>query len=95
MSILVSVRNLLKRFHLPSHFLQRHKPVLHAVNDVSFEIGKGEAFCLVGESGCGKTTTGRMIMGLERVTGGEIHFDGGRIDNLDDTGWKPVRPPSK
>ncbi len=50
-----------------------------AVDDVSFEIKKGEAFGLVGESGCGKTTTGRSIIKLYNITGGDIYFKGIRI----------------
>ena len=50
-----------------------------AVDDVSFDIKKGEAFGLVGESGCGKTTTGRSIIKLYNITGGNIYFKGIRI----------------
>ncbi len=65
---------LLKVEHLSQHF----GPV-KAVNDVSFEIHKGEVFGLVGESGCGKTTTGRSIIKLYDITGGNIYFKGQRI----------------
>ena len=50
-----------------------------AVDDVSFDIKKGEVFGLVGESGCGKTTTGRSIIKLYDITSGNIYFNGKRI----------------
>ena len=52
---------------------------LKAVDDVSFEIRKGETFGLVGESGCGKTTTGRSIIKLYDITSGNVIFNGQRI----------------
>ena len=69
---------LLRVEHLSQHFkLGNH--VLRAVDDVNFEIYKGEVFGLVGESGCGKTTTGRTIIRLYDATGGSVYFDGKRI----------------
>ncbi|MBQ5649531.1 MAG: ATP-binding cassette domain-containing protein [Clostridia bacterium] len=65
---------LLKVDHLCQHF-----KFTKAVDDVSFEIRKGEAFGLVGESGCGKTTTGRSIIKLYNITSGDIYFKGIRI----------------
>ncbi|MGN1235217.1 MAG: ATP-binding cassette domain-containing protein, partial [Christensenellaceae bacterium] len=52
---------------------------LKAVDDVSFDIKKGEVFGLVGESGCGKTTTGRSIIKLYNITSGSVYFKGRRI----------------
>jgi len=69
---------LLKVDHLCQYFRLGHKD-LKAVDDVSFEIKKGEAFGLVGESGCGKTTTGRSIIKLESITSGNVYFKGKRI----------------
>ncbi len=89
--LLVQVENLHQHFPLPSGFLTRERPKVHALNGVSLEINKGEAFCLVGESGCGKTTLGRAIIGLLKPTAGTISFDGSRVDNLDDNGRKPFR----
>ena len=89
--LLVKVENLHQHFPLPSGFLTRDRPKVHALNGVSLEIKKGEAFCLVGESGCGKTTLGRAIIGLLKPTAGTINFDGERIDDLDDNGRKPFR----
>jgi len=72
---LLEVKNLKKYFHVP-------KGTLHAVDDVSFTIDAGKTLGIVGESGCGKTTTGRAILRLEEPTAGEIHFDGQDIMKL-------------
>ena len=69
---------LLEVSHLSQHFKFGHH-TLKAVNDVSFDIKKGEVFGLVGESGCGKTTTGRTIIKLYNATGGDVYFKGERI----------------
>ena len=69
---------LLKVDHLCQYFRLGRKD-LKAVDDVSFEIRKGEAFGLVGESGCGKTTTGRSIIKLYNITSGNVYFKGQRI----------------
>ena len=69
---------LLKVEHLSQYF-KFGKRYLRAVDDVNFEIYKGEVFGLVGESGCGKTTTGRTIIRLYDATGGSVYFDGKRI----------------
>ena len=65
--------------NLQQHFVSgrgKNKTVVKAVDDVSFKIYKGETFGLVGESGCGKTTTGRTIIRLYEPTGGEVYFNG-------------------
>ena len=69
---------LLKVDHLCQYFRMGHKD-FKAVDDVSFEIKKGEVFGLVGESGCGKTTTGRSIIKLYDITSGNIYFKGKRV----------------
>ena len=69
---------LLKVDHLCQYFRLGHRD-MKAVDDVSFEVRKGEAFGLVGESGCGKTTTGRSIIKLYDITSGNIYFKGKRI----------------
>ena len=70
--VLLSVQHLEQFFKMGRHQLK-------AVNDVSFDIYKGEVFGLVGESGCGKTTTGRSIIRLYDITGGSVYFGGTRI----------------
>lgn len=70
---------LLKVDHLKLYFKLGHED-LKAVDDISFEVKKGEVFGLVGESGCGKTTTGRTIIRLYDATGGDVYFKGQRIN---------------
>lgn len=70
---------LLKVEHLCQYFKMPGGQQLKAVDDVSFEINKGEVFGLVGESGCGKTTTGRAIIKLYDITSGNVYFKGRRI----------------
>uniref|UniRef100_UPI003B51D243 ABC transporter ATP-binding protein n=1 Tax=Roseovarius indicus TaxID=540747 RepID=UPI003B51D243 len=88
---IVETKGVEVRFALPTHFLSREKPVLHALNTVDIAIQPGESFCVVGESGCGKTTLGRAIIGLQPPSAGEIFFQGQRIDNMDEATRKPVR----
>jgi len=71
--VLLSVKNLQQYFKLGKH------RELKAVDNVSFDIYKGEVFGLVGESGCGKTTTGRSIIRLYDITGGSVYYKGERI----------------
>ena len=80
---LLEVRNLKKYFPV-TEGLVFQKTVGHvkAVDDVSFSIRKGETLGLVGESGCGKTTTGRCVLQLERPTSGEIVFEGIHLERL-------------
>jgi len=81
---LLEVRNLTMHFTVAAGVLSRRKAAkIKAVDDVSFTIGRGEALGLVGESGCGKTTTGRCILRLEKPTSGEIIFEGQNLCELD------------
>ena len=73
---LVRVRDLTKHFPIRSGILQRQTGAVKAVDGVSFDIAPGETLALVGESGCGKTTTGRTVLRLIEPTTGEIVFDG-------------------
>ena len=76
---LVQVRHLKQYFPVATGFLKT--TMLKAVDDVSFDIMRGETLGLVGESGCGKTTVGRTMLQLYKPTGGEVWFDGRRIDS--------------
>ena len=76
---LLQVRHLKQYFPITTGFMKT--TMLKAVDDVSFDIRKGETLGLVGESGCGKTTVGRTILHLYKPTDGEIWFDGKKIDS--------------
>lgn len=80
--ILIQVKNLKKYFKVGKN------AVLKAVDDVSFDIRRGETLGLVGESGCGKTTCGRTVMGLYSATDGQVIFNGEDIHSLDKKGKK-------
>ena len=76
-SPILSVQHLVKEFAIGGGGLgQQHKGSLKAVSDVSFELNSGTTFGLVGESGCGKTTIGRLVVGLEEPTDGVVSFEG-------------------
>jgi oligopeptide transport system ATP-binding protein len=79
---LLKVKNLVKHFSVKGGILQREVDRVHAVDGVSFEIGKGETLGLVGESGCGKSTTGRCILRLIEPTSGEVWFEGKDVPKL-------------
>ena len=79
---LLTVRNLVKHFPVRRGFLGRSTAVVHAVDDVSFSLGENETLGLVGESGCGKTTTGFSILRLIEPTSGEVWFQGENILTL-------------
>jgi peptide/nickel transport system ATP-binding protein len=80
-SALLNVTNLVKEFPLRSkQLIQREKKFVSAVSDVTFAVRQGETFGLVGESGCGKTTIGRLIMGLETPTSGSFIFEGQNLN---------------
>jgi oligopeptide/dipeptide ABC transporter ATP-binding protein len=73
---ILRVDNLVKEFAIKAGLVRHKVGAIHAVSNVSFTIKEGETFGLVGESGCGKTTIGRMVVGLDLPTGGQISFDG-------------------
>ncbi len=80
---LLSVEELRKYFPVSTGLFQRNRSFVHAVDGVSFRLSKGESFGLVGESGCGKTTTGKLLVRLTDPTGGRIIFDDGAGEPTD------------
>lgn len=90
---LLKVEHLHKEFPTGSGFMggKFSKKVVSAVNDLSFEIRAGETFGLVGESGCGKSTTGRAIMHLDPPTSGKVYFEGRDISRMNKKELKAMR----
>ena len=82
MGTIVSVKNVCKTFPVGKSLLGKPNKFVHAVNNVSFDIQEGETFSVVGESGCGKSTTGRLINHLLIPDSGEIIFEGKDIAHL-------------
>ena len=83
---LIDVRGITKQFPLRRGIVERLRggrpPAVHALREVDFSVRRGETFALVGESGCGKTTLARIVMGLIPPTGGSVVFDGQPVESL-------------
>ena len=89
---LLRVEGLVKEFPvLAGALIRRQIGSVKAVSDVSFTIRRGETFGLVGESGCGKTTIGRLLVGLERPNAGSVHFEGTLLTGLSDRALRSHR----
>lgn len=89
--VLLSVIDLRTWFPIKRGIMSRTVGYVLAVDGVSFHVGRGETLGLVGESGCGKTTLGRTLMGLERPHGGKIFFDGQDISGLTPKAQRDIR----
>jgi oligopeptide/dipeptide ABC transporter ATP-binding protein len=89
---LIEARDLVKHFPVTRGIIfQRQIGAVHAVDGVSFDVMRGETFGLVGETGCGKSTTARLVMRLLEPTSGTIRFDGRDISHLSRGALKPLR----
>lgn len=80
---IISVRNLVKHFPIETGFLRRQVGVVKAVDNVNFDLNEGETLALVGESGCGKTTTSHCIIQAQRPTAGRVLFRIGDAEPMD------------
>jgi oligopeptide transport system ATP-binding protein len=91
-NVLLSIKNLKMYFPITKGVIfQRHVGDIKAVDNVSFDIKRGETLGLVGESGCGKSTTGRAILQLYRPTGGAVEFEGQDLTSLKGEGLRRMR----
>lgn len=88
---ILDVRRLTVHFPMRSGIFRRKSGVVHAADDVSFQIEPGKTLGLVGESGCGKTTVGRAVLGLYRPTSGEVRFEGRVLAKLGRREMKGIR----
>jgi oligopeptide transport system ATP-binding protein len=89
--VVLEVRDLVKHFPVGGGLFGRGRGTIRAVDGVSFAIRRGETLGLVGESGCGKTTTGRCVLQLERPTAGAVVFEGQDLTRLADRALRPLR----
>src|SRR5262245_21912803 len=88
---LVEVEHLTKHFPVRQGVFARAKGVVHAVEDVTLTVNRGETLGIVGESGCGKSTTARLMLRLLDPTGGTIKFEGQDITTLSQRDLRPLR----
>ena len=89
--VVLAAKDLIKDFPVTRGLMQRRVGTVSAVAGVSFDIRRGETFGLVGESGCGKTTIGRLIVGLEKATAGKISFAGGDLASVSGREYRRLR----
>ncbi|MDX2912873.1 dipeptide ABC transporter ATP-binding protein [Streptomyces griseiscabiei] len=88
---LLRVEGLVKHFPIKKGLLQRQVGAVKAVDGIDFEVRRGETLGVVGESGCGKSTMGRLITRLLEPSGGKVEFDGTDITHLNTAGMRPLR----
>ena len=90
-SNLVEIEHLTKHFAVKQGVFARGHAQVHAVEDVSFDVRRGETLGIVGESGCGKSTTARLMLRLLDLTAGTVRFDGRDISKLSQRKLRPIR----
>jgi len=88
---LLKVTGLIRHFPITQGLMRRQVGAVHAVDGIDFTVHSGETLGVVGESGCGKTTTGRLIVRLDEPTGGRIEFEGRDITHLSRGAMRPLR----
>ncbi len=90
-NVILSLKNVSKTFPVGKSLFGKPKKFVHAVNNVSFDVYEGETFSIVGESGCGKSTTGRLINHLLIPDSGEVWFQGKEISKISQNEMRPIR----
>src|SRR5687768_5836608 len=90
-NIILDVRDLKIHFPVYGGFLQREVGTVKAVDGVTFQVKEGETLGLVGESGCGKSTTGLAVLRMLPITAGKVVFEGVDITNHDQSQMRPIR----
>ncbi len=88
--IILDVKDLKKHYQISRGLFKKPK-IVKAVNGINFQVKRGEILSIVGESGCGKSTTAKLLTGIEKATSGEIHFEGKRLMHFDRNDWSEYR----
>lgn len=88
--VILKVKDLTKIYKINRGLFKKPK-IINAVNSIDFEVRRGEILSIVGESGCGKSTTAKLLTGIEKATSGEIHFEGKRLMHFTSEDWAEYR----